>query len=190
MKPITLKRSRFRLKAFLNALHKFSLEHLSNGNPMPAVFGDTVYHDAVDLAEDLAAEGEEEIEVPDDSLGRLKAGFLLYGQFAASNGFDGFDCADGLNIEVPCLDEDEECDEAVMPRRRRTEAVENTTADECSSFGFAISLDGDSVQIEAMGMNDVSGECELVPLAEPNLLTDAMRRWVRSFTAPMGGGKR
>lgn len=194
MKPITIKRSRFRLKAFLNALHTFSLEHLGNGNPLPAVTGDTVYHDAVDLAEDLAAEGWEEIEIPDDSLGRLKAGLPLYGQFAASNGFDGFDCADGLHIEVPCLDEDEECDVAVMPRRRRTkaflEAVENTTADECTCFGFVISLNGDSVKIEAMGMSDVSGECELVPLAEPNLLSDAMRRWVRSFMAPKQGGAR
>jgi hypothetical protein len=192
MNPITIKRTRFRLKAFLNALHQFSLEHLGNGNPLPVVSGDTVYHDALELAEALAAEGGEEIEVPDDSLGRLKAGLPLYGQFAAFNGFDGFACADGQHIEVPSLDEDEECDEAVTPRRRRTflNAVQNTTTDECTCFGFVISLDGDSVQIEAMGMSDVNGECELVPLAEPNLLTGAMRRWVRSFTAPKGGGKR
>lgn len=193
MKPITIKRSRFRLEALLTALHKFSQEHLGDGDPLPAVAGDTVYHDAVDLAEALAAEGGEVIEIPEDSLGRLQAGVLLYGQFALFNGFDGFDCADGQGVEVPCLDENED-DEPMMPRRRRTkkylEAVENTTADECTSFGFVISLDGDSVQIEATGMSDVSGECELVPTVEPNLLSDAMRRWVRSFIAPKRGRTR
>lgn len=194
MNSITTKRSRFRLKAFLNALHKFSLEHLGDGDPLPVVSGDTVYHDALDLAEALAAEGEDEIEVPDGSLGRLEAGLTLFASFGAFNGFDGLDCADGQHVEVPCLDEDEEWDESVIPRRRRTRAyrlkVENTTADECSCFGFVISLTADKVEIEAMGMSDVSGECELVPMADPNLLTGAMRRWVRSFTAPMRGATR
>jgi hypothetical protein len=194
MKPITTKRSRFRLKAFLNALHKCSLEHLGNGDPLPVVSGDTVYHDALDLAEALAAEGEDEIEVPDDSLGRLAAGMTLFAPYACFNGFDGLDCTDGQHVELPCLDEDEEWDEAVIPRWRRTRAyrlkVENTVADECSCFGFVISLTADKVEIEAMGMSDVSGECELVPMAEPNCLKDAMRRWVRSFMAPKQGGAR
>lgn len=194
MKALSFKRSRFRLKRFLDALHKFSVQNLGNGNPLPAVSGDTVYHDPLDLAEALAADGHEEIaEVPGDSLGRLEAGLSLYGQFAAFNGFEGFDCADGQHVDVPSLDDDEDYDEPVIPRRRRTkkylEAVENTTADESSSFGFIISLDGDMVEIEARGMNDVSGECELEPMAEPNLLSDAMRRWVRSFLIPKRGGK-
>lgn len=81
----------------------------------------------------------------------------------------------------------------LIPRRRRTkkylEAVENSVADENSSFGFVISLDGDTVEIEGMGMSDVSGECELEPMAEPNLLSDAMRRWVKSFLIPKRGEK-
>ena len=194
MKPITVKRSRFRLTKLLDALHKFSVDHLGSGNPLPVASGDTVFHDPVDLAEALAAEGEEDIEIPDDSSRRLEVGLTLYGQFAAFNGFDGFDCADGQHVEVPCLDDDEECDEPVMPRRRRTRAflekMENTTPDECTSFGFIISLDSDMVEIEARGMNDVSGECELEPMAEPNLLSDAMRQWVRSFLIPKRGEKR
>lgn len=192
MNSITIKRTRFRLKAFLNTLHKFSLHHFGNGNPLPVVSGDTVYHDAVELAEVLAAEGEEDIEIPEDSLGRLAANLSLFAQFAAFNGFDGLDCADGQHVELPCLDEDDECDEPVIPRRRRTRAyrlkVENTVADECSCFGFVISLTADKVEIEAMGMSDVSGECKLVPMVEPNLLSDPMRRWVNSFMAPKRGG--
>lgn len=38
MKPITVKQSRFRLTNFLNALHKFSLENLCNGKPLPVVW--------------------------------------------------------------------------------------------------------------------------------------------------------
>jgi len=193
MKAMTLKRSRFRLKRFLDALHKFSVQNLGSGNPLPAVSGDTVYHDPLDLAEALCADGHEEIaEIPGDSLGRLDVGLTLYGQFAAFDGFDGFDCADGQHVEVPCLDDDES-DEPMMPRRRRTkkylESVENTTADECSSFGFVISLEGDMVEIEARGLNDVSGECELEAMAEPNLLSAAMRRWVWSFSIRRRGGK-
>jgi hypothetical protein len=194
MNSITIKRTRFRLKAFLNVLHKFSLDHLGNGNPLPVVSCDTVYHDAVELAEALAAEGEEDIEIPEDSLGRLEAGLTLFAPYACFDGFDGLDCVDGQHVELPCLDEDDECDEPVNPRRRRTRAyrlkVENTVVDECSCFGFVISLIADKVEIEAMGMSDVSGECELVPMTEPNLLTDAMRRWVRSFKAPKQGGAR
>lgn len=193
MKPMIFKRSRFKLTKFLDALHRFSVQNLGNGNPLPVVSGETVYHDQFDLAEALADEGQEEIEIPDDSLGRLRAGLTLYSPYAASNGFDGFDCADGQHIDVPCLDEDEECDEPMIPRRRRTkkylEAVENSVADENSSFGFVISLDGDKVRIEAMGMSDVIGECELVPMVEPNLLSDTMRRWVRSFLIPKRGEK-
>jgi hypothetical protein len=110
------------------------------------------------------------------------------------NGFDGFDCVDGQEVEVPDLDDEEEDDEPPMSRRRPSkddlEAVENTTADDCTCFGFVISLSGDKVRIDAMGMSDVSGECELQPLAEPNLLTGSMRRWVRSFMAPKRGGTR
>lgn len=193
MKPLVFKRSWFKLKKFLDALHRFSVDHLGNGNPLPVVVGDTVYHDPLDLAEVLAAEDEEVAEVPADSLRRLELGLALFAQYASFDGFDRFDCADGQPIEVPCLDEDEECDEPVMPRRRRTkkyiEAVENTTPDECTSVGFVISLSGDKVKIEALGMSDVSGECELEPMAEPNLLSDAMRRCVRSFLIPKRGEK-
>ena len=118
-------------------------------------------------------------------------GLPVFGQFAAFNGFDGFDCVDGHHVEVPSLDDED--DEPGLPRRRRTrkylEAVENTTADECGCFGFVISLDGDTVEIEARGMSDVSGDCELEPMAEPNLLSEAMRRWAGSFLFPKRGVK-
>ena len=121
MKPMTFKRSRFKLKIFLDALHRFSVQNLGNGNPLPVLSGETVHLDPIDLAEALAADGQDEIEVPDDSLGRLEAGLTLYGQFAGFDGFDGFDCADGQHVDVPCLDEDEDCDEPAMPRRRLNE---------------------------------------------------------------------
>ena len=192
MKSLIVKRSRFKLAEFLDALHRFSLDHLGDGNPLPGVSGDIVYHDALDLIEALSSDvGEEFTAIPDDSLGRLEMGIPVFGQFAAFNGFDGFDCVDGHHVEVPCLDDED--DEPGLPRRRRTrqylEAVENTVADECGCFGFLISLVGDKVEIEAKGMNDVSGVCELEPVAEPNLLSDAMRRWAKSFLFPKRGGK-
>src|SRR4051812_36211928 len=107
MKQMTFKRSRFKLTKFLDALHRFSVQHLGNGNPLPAVSGDTVYHDPGDLAEALSSDlGEEVGDIPDDSLARLKQGLSLYGQFAAFDGFDGFDCVDGQHIEVPNLDDE------------------------------------------------------------------------------------
>ncbi len=115
-------------------------------------------------------------------------GLAVFAQFAAFNGFDGLDCVDGQHVEVPCLDDED--DEPGLTRRRTKkylEAVENTTADECGCF--VIWLNGDTVEIEARGMSDVSGDCELEPLAEPNLLSNGMRRWVRSFLIPKRGGK-
>jgi hypothetical protein len=192
MKPIISKRSRFKLKGFLAALERFSLDHCGNGEPLPGVSGDAVYFDTGNLAEAIAQEEGFE-EIPDDSLARLELGLPLFGLFALFNGFDGFDCVDGQEVEVPYLVDEDEDDEPPVSRLRRSrkylEAVENTTADECTCFGFVISLDGDKVQIDAMGMSDVSGECELQPMAEPNLLSDGMRRWLRSFLIPKRGGK-
>ncbi len=192
MKPLIVNRSRFKLAEFLDTLHRFSLDNLGDGNPLPGVSGDNVYHDDIDLIEALSSDaGEEFAAIPDDSLGRLEMGIQVFGMFAAFNGFDGLDCVDGQHVEVPCLDDED--DEPGLPRRRRTrkylEAVENTTADECGCFGFVISLVGDTVEIEAKGMNDLGGDCELEPMAEPNLLSDAMRRWVGSFLFPKRGGK-
>ena len=186
-KPFIVNRSRFKLAEFLDALHRFSLDHLGDGNPLPGVSGDIVYPDAIDLIEALSSDaGEEFAAIPDDSLGRIEMALAVFGMFASSNGFDGFDCVDGHRVEVPCLDDED--DEPVLPRRRRT-AVENTVATECVCFGFVISLSSGTVEIEARGMSDVSGDCELEPLAEPNLLSDGMRRWVRSFLIPKRGGK-
>src|SRR5205809_917810 len=78
MKPITCKRSKFKLTKFLDALHRFSLQNLGNGDPLPVAVGDTVYNDPVDLTEALAADGDEEMEIHDTSLGRLEAGLALF----------------------------------------------------------------------------------------------------------------
>lgn len=43
---------------------------------------------------------------------------------------------------------------------------------------------------EARVLSDVSEACELEPMVEPNLLSAAMRRWVRSFSTSKRGGKR
>lgn len=190
MKPIIVKRSRFKLKGFLAALERFCLDRCGNGEPLPGVSGNAVYFDALDLAEELAQEEDFE-PIPDDSLDRLELGLPLFGPFALFNGFDGFDCADGQEVEVPDLDDED--DEPQVSRRRRTrkylEAVTNTTANDCTCFGFVVSLSGDEVRIDAKGMSDVYGECELERMLEPNLLSDAMRTWVKSFLLPNRGGK-
>ncbi len=193
MRPIKHKRHRFRFATFLTALHRFSLSHGGDGNPLPAVVGDTAYHDPTELAEALASDAEDVVaKIPNDSMRRLEMGLTLFAQFASFDGFGGLDCADGCRVEVPDFDADDEEDET--PRRRRTRkylaAVANTVGDESQSFGFTIMLVGEKVVIEATGMSDAGGECELVPLAEPNLLSDAMRRWVRSFATSAKGAAR
>jgi hypothetical protein len=194
MKPMIFKRSKFKLAKFLDALHRFSVQHLGNGDPLPAVSGDTVYHDSADLVEALSTDlGEESGNIPDDSLARLKQGLALYGMFAASNGFDAYDCVDGQEVEVPNFDDEDEDDEPTTPRRRRTrrflEMVANTPCDDCTSFGFLVSVSGDKVEVEPRAMRDVDGDCELEMMLEPNLLSDSMRKWVRSFLFPKRGGK-
>jgi hypothetical protein len=192
MKPMTFKLSKFRLKKFLAALHQFSPE----GNPLPGVSGDSVHHEGFDLCEDLSSDlGEEFGEIPADSFERLKAGLSLFGFFALFDGDTSFNCIDGQEVKVPDLDgEDEyEEEETAMPRRRRTrrflEMAANTPCDECTSFGFLISLSGNKVEIEPKAMRDVDGDCELEMMLEPNLLSDSMRKWVRSFLFPKRGGK-
>lgn len=192
MKPITFRRSRFKLAKFLAALHRFS----PDGNPLPGVSDDIVHHDSIDLAEALSSDvGEEFGEIPADSLARLEMGVPVFGYFAVFNGDSAFDCIDGQQVEVPNLDDEEEDedDEPRIPRRRRTQRfrsqIENSPCDENTCFGFLLSINGDKVEIEAKGMSDVSGECELEPMVEPNLLSDAMRRWLRSFLFPKRGGK-
>ena len=44
MKPLIVKRSRFKLAEFLDGLRTFSLDHLGDGDPLPGVAGDIVYH--------------------------------------------------------------------------------------------------------------------------------------------------
>jgi hypothetical protein len=185
MKAMTFKRSQFNLAKFLAALDEFSREHAGGGNPLPGLSGGTVYFDTIDLIEALASDkGDGFEDVPDDSLGRLEMSVSIFGYFGLCNGWGGFDCADGQEVEVPNLDEDED-EEPEEPRRRRTkkfiEAVNNTPCDENSSFGYLIRLNGDTVEIEGHRLSDLSGEGELERLLEPNLIGDVMRRWVKTF---------
>lgn len=159
MKAIRVPLKAFALSRFLNALHHFDLSHAGDGNPLPAVVGDTVYHDPVLLAEALAPEASRSVDIPSDSMRRLRAGMSVYGAFAAYDGFVGLDFADGSRIEVQGEDE----------------------GDELLSFGCVISLVGDVVEIEGRCLSDVSGDCELETLAEPSRIASRMRRWVKSF---------
>ncbi len=193
MKQVRMKRSKFKLRKFLDALHLFSLDHCGDGNPLPVVSGGTVYSDDFDLIDALAADEDRSVEeIPRSSLERLELGLKMFGMFATSNGFDEFDCADGEQVEVPNLDDEEEEEDAEEEPRRRTkkyvEMVANTVCDECTAYGYVISLDGDTSKIEGKCMRDVSGDCELEGMLEPNLLSDAMRRGVNSFLFPKRKG--
>jgi hypothetical protein len=159
VQPRSVRRTKIDLVALLASLHRYGLKHGGDGNPLPVVVGDTVYHDPVDLAEALADDDEETLEVPDDSLARLEAGVTLYGTFAQFNGFDGIDCADGSRVRVRCVDDG---------------------ADECMSFGILISLVGDAVEIEPRALSDGGGECVLDPLLDPKI-SGRISRWVRTF---------
>jgi len=191
MRQFSIKRSKFKLKRFLDALHNFSLDHCGDGNPLPVVSGGTVYSNDFDLIDALSADEDRSVEeIPRSSLERLKMGLKVFGFFAISNGFDEFDCADGEQVEVPNLDDEEEEEDAEEEPRRRTkkylEMVGNTVCDECTAYGYFISLDSDSVKIDGMCMRDVSGDCELERMVEPNLVSGAMRHWVNSFLFPKG----
>lgn len=192
MKQLSIKRSKFKLTQFLDALHKFSLDHFGDGNPLPVVSGGTVYPDDLDLIDALAADEDRAVEgIPRSSLERLDLGLEVFGFFAISNGFDELDCADGEQVEVPDLDDEEE-DAEEEPRQRTKKYLEmaaNTVCDECTAYGYVVSIDGDTVKIDGMCMRDVSGDCELERMVEPNLVSDAMRRWVNSFLFPKRGGQ-
>jgi hypothetical protein len=194
MKQLIIKRSKFNLTQFLDALHNFSLDHFGDGNPLPVVSGGTVYPDDLDLIDALAADEDKSVEeIPRSSLERLDLGLEVFGFFAISNGFDEFDCADGEQVVVPNLDDEEEEEDAEEEPRRRTkkylEMAANTICDECTTYGYVISIDGDTVKIDGMCMRDVSGDCELERMVEPNLVSDAMRRWVNSFLFPERRGQ-
>lgn len=152
MRAIRVPLRTFKINEFLKALHHFDLAHGGDGNPLPGIVGDSVHHDPSLLAEALAADVS--AEIPSDSLRRLEVGLTLYGQTAAF-GMDGLDCVDG----GPIADE----------------------GDECLSYGLAIALVGGFVEIEGRCLSDVTGECELEPMTEPNRISGRMRRWVRSF---------
>jgi hypothetical protein len=171
MKAMTIKRSSFKLAKFVAALHRFDLQNFGSGNPLPAVSGDTVYHDPIELIEELNSIWDEELEtIPDDSLQRLEMGLELFATFAVFNGESGFNCADGKQIEVPHGDHGDD-----------EPAIANTAFDENTCFGFLISLGKNAVVIEAKEMRDVSGESRIEKMLKPNLLADAMRLWVESF---------
>lgn len=191
MKPLSIKRSKFKLTQFLDALHNFTLDHFGDGNPLPVVSGGTVYPDDLDLIDALAADEDRSVEeIPRSSLERLELGLEVYGCFAISNGFDQFDCADGEQVEVPNLDDEEDVEEEPRLRTKKyLEMVTNTICDEYTAYGYVISIDGDTVKIDGMCMRDVTGDCELEAMAAPNLLDDAMRRWAKTFLFPERRGQ-
>ena len=213
MKRITIKRNRFDMKAFLHALHQFSTALGGDGDPMPIEHEEIVYFDTFDLGEALRVDMEEEededetqdeqtdIEIPDGSLERLKAGYRIYGMFGISDGgFSPLLCADKQKIDVANRDdegeeddEDQEDQDEERPRRRRTkkhlEQCENTPVDECRTYGFLIALQADTVTIEATCANDMSGDCETETVAEPNLVSEPMRKFARTFLICNTGGK-
>ena len=135
---------------------------------------------------------EDGIDIPPDSLLRLQAGYTLYAMFAGSDGgCSPLLCADGERIDAidPDMDDEDTVDESDSgPRRRRTkkyvEQCENTPADEFRSYGYLIGLTTDSITLEAVCCNDVSGECETEPLSEPNLVSEPMRKFAKAFCRP------
>lgn len=158
MELLDFRRDQFRLSHFLEALHRYSLANGGDGNPLPVVVGDLVLHDPIELAETLADDGEEVAEIPDDTHLRLEAGMTVFAQFTQFDGYAALECADGSRLKVR---EDE--------------------ADECLAFGVAISLVGDTVEIEGRGLSDVTGESELEPMVAHRRIDNRMRRWIRSF---------
>ena len=206
MKRITIKRNRFDLRAFLHALHEFSLAMGGDGDPMPIEHDDIVYFDTFDLGEVLLVDMDEEdddddedqdersdIEIPDASLKRLEAGYRLYAMFGISDGgFSPLICADQQRIDVEDLadedeeDEDDQDDDRPRPPRtnKQLERCENTPVDENRTYGYLIALQAGTINIEATCVNDMSGDCEIEPVTEPNLVSDPMRTFARSFFRP------
>ncbi len=199
MKRQVFSRKQFRLEEFLEALQRFARSQGDYDGPMAVVRGDIAYHDDTELAIALEDDGGddaegEEADIPEDSLGRLEAGFTLFGGFTQFNGEGGFDCADGQMVEVPDLDEEDDEEEPRKGRPQRTkkyvEMVGNTHCDECRGYGYLISLEGDRVVIDSALLCDLSGDCEIEPVKEPNLLDEPMTRFVESFVVqPDDSGK-
>jgi hypothetical protein len=196
MKRLVIPRRRFRLEAFLDALGAFARSRCGYDGPMAVVHGGVAYHDDVELAIALEEDGEIDAgdDIPDDPVGRLEEGLTLFGEFTLFDGQGGFECADGGTVEVPDLDEDDEDEEEprkARPQRTKNyvEMVGNTQCDECRGYGYLVSLKGDRVAIESALLCDLSGDCEVEPVAEPNLLDGPMTGFVESFVIASGAGE-
>ena len=124
-----------------------------DGNPLPGISGDIVHHDNFDLSEDLSSDvGDEFGEIPADSLARLELGVPLFGYSRCST----------------------ETAPSTASTARRSKS--QTSMTKLRHFRHRR-------QGRDSGKGDARSRwrLELEMMLEPNLLSDSLRRWVRSF---------
>jgi hypothetical protein len=181
MKTIRIARDRFDLPRFLAAFETYFGKD---------AFGIIVEDDGILFY----CEWDADEDLPDEPLKCLEAGRTLFAMFTAHDD-DGFDCVDGTKITLPDLDGDfdVENDEQVEPHAatpEEHERVENTNHDDCRGYGYTIALKADTLHINAAIWCDITSECNLEEVQEPNLLDQPMATFVLSFARKRRAAKR
>lgn len=149
MSVFTIPRKQFDWPKFASAVSGFVLSRGADEVFQLVQDGQVI----LDMEELTFDDGEEIEDIPDDPVERLEAGFDLLAQLAMFQDFGVLVCADGSEIEVPDLD-DEDLDDEEEERPPLTAAqrrlVEKTVCDECRSYGFLISLDGTNLKLQTV----------------------------------------
>lgn len=92
----------------------------------------------------------------------LQTGHNLFGQFTRRDD-DHYDLADGSSLEIP--DEDEA----------------GTQLDECTTYGFLVSLKDNTITIQTALLTDVSGEPKVYPVDDAGIFEEKMGQFVESM---------
>lgn len=180
MSVFTIPRMRFDWPRFGSAVSRFVLARGADEVFQIVQDGQVI----LDMEELTLADGEEIEDIPDDPVERLEAGFDLLAQFAMFQDFGELVCADGSVIEVPDLDEDDPDDEdeerqPLTASQRRL--MEKTECDECSSYGFLISLDGAKLNFQTVLVSESDGDCEVDAVVDAGLADEPMAKFINSF---------
>lgn len=178
MTKLTMPRNRFNLDRFLEAVDKFTIS-MGGDESFPIVQDGVAVYDfnMNDMMED-------ESEIPDDPVERLESGHTLFCQFAVCRDFDLLVCADGTEIEVPSLDEDDEEEAETDEEGREDGDEDDTCCDENRSYGFLLSLVGREFVIESALMCDLNGDVEVEIVKDAGRVDGLMGRWIKSFLIP------
>lgn len=154
MKPQTIPARKFDLARFVDCIVDLWGDHEI---AFPLVSGDGLADFGTGcLGDDADAAGDTPLEW-------LQAGHTLFGQFTQRDE-DLYRLPGGGEIDVSNVDE-----------------ADDTLLDDCTTYGFIVQLDGDTLVIQTAVLRDVTGECVVTPVDDAGVFEEAMVRFVESM---------